>query len=138
MQHSISVGETGVRELADYLLDYQGFSSVPPTALVSISHVPFHVSDGFSSMSYKVTSLQRFVCNDFEAGELSPGSFTVGSVYRIRILDVRVLNLDRHAGKMLVKRSEQDKGAGTAELVLIDHSLCLPECLDDPYFEWLN
>ena len=21
---------------------------------------------------------------------------------------------------------------------VIDHGLCLPECLDDPYFEWLN
>ncbi|KAF8045420.1 hypothetical protein N665_4962s0002 [Sinapis alba] len=138
MKHSIPVGETGVRELAAYLLDYQGFSSVPPTALVSISHVPFHVSDAFSSMPYKVASLQRFVCHDFDAGELGPGSFTVASVHRIGILDVRVLNLDRHAGNMLVKRCEQDKGVGTAELVPIDHGLCLPECLDDPYFEWLN
>ncbi|KAF2568577.1 hypothetical protein F2Q68_00028226 [Brassica cretica] len=138
MKHSIPVGETGVRELAAYLLDYQGFSSVPPTALVSISHVPFHVSAAFSSVPYKVASLQKFVCHDFDAGELGPGSFTVASVHRIGILDVRVLNLDRHAGNMLVKRCEQDEGVGTAELVPIDHGLCLPECLDDPYFEWLN
>ncbi|ESQ52807.1 hypothetical protein EUTSA_v10016454mg [Eutrema salsugineum] len=143
MKHSIPVGETGIRELAAYLLDYQGFSGVPPTALVSISHVPFHVRDAFSfsSMPYKVASLQRFVCHDFDAGELGPGSFTVASVHRIGILDVRVLNLDRHAGNMLVKRCDQDKvcnRVGTAELVPIDHGLCLPECLDDPYFEWLN
>ncbi|VVB02948.1 unnamed protein product [Arabis nemorensis] len=143
MKHSIPVGETGIRELAAYLLDYQGFSGVPPTALVSISHVQFHVSDAFSfsSMPYKVASLQRFVGHDFDAGELGPGSFTVTSVHRIGILDVRVLNLDRHAGNMLVKRCDQDKGynrLGTAELVPIDHGLCLPECLDDPYFEWLN
>ena len=143
MKHSIPVGETGIRELAAYLLDYQGFSGVPPTALVSISHVPFHVSDAFSfsSFPYKVASLQRFVSHDFDAGELGPGSFTVSSVHRIGILDVRVLNLDRHAGNMLVKSCDQDKRynrVGTAELVPIDHGLCLPECLDDPYFEWLN
>ena len=82
--------------------------------------------------------MQRFFSHDFDAGELGPGSFTVASVHRIGILDVRVLNLDRHAGNMLVKRCEQDKGVGTAELVPIDHGLCLPEYLDDPYFEWLN
>ncbi|CAA7028811.1 unnamed protein product [Microthlaspi erraticum] len=145
MKHSIPVGETGIRELAAYLLDYNGFSGVPPTALVSISHVQFHVSDAFSfsSVPYKVASLQRFVGHDFDAGELGPGSFTVTSVHRIGILDVRVMNLDRHAGNMLVKkRCDQDKKGynrlGTAELVPIDHGLCLPECLDDPYFEWLN
>ncbi|EOA28873.1 hypothetical protein CARUB_v10025117mg [Capsella rubella] len=143
MKHSIPVGETGIRELAAYLLDYQGFSGVPPTALVSISHVPFHVSDAFSfsSMPYKVASLQRFVGHDYDAGELGPGSFTVTSVHRIGILDVRVLNLDRHAGNMLVKRCDKKEcynRLGTAELVPIDHGLCLPEFLDDPYFEWLN
>ncbi|KAG2242870.1 hypothetical protein Bca52824_095291 [Brassica carinata] len=142
MKHSIPVGETGIRELAAYLLDYQGFSNVPPTALVSISHVPLHVSAfSFSSFPYKVASLQRFVSHDFDAGELGPGSFTVSSVHRIGILDVRVLNLDRHAGNMLVKSCDQEKRynrVGTAELVPIDHGLCLPECLDDPYFEWLN
>lgn len=138
MKRSIPVGESGIREFAAYLLHHQGFSSVPPTALVRISHVLFHVSDCDSS-AYKVTSLQRFVGHDFDAGELGPGSFTVGSVHRIGILDVRLLNLDRHAGNMLVKKiHDQDNGVGAAELVPIDHGLCLPECLDDPYFEWLN
>lgn len=139
LKRSIRVGESGIRELAAYLLDHQGFSSVPPTALVRISHVPFHVSDG--DTPHKVASLQRFVGHDFDAGELGPGSFTVGSVHRIGILDVRVLNLDRHAGNMLVKKihdQEDESGVGAAELVPIDHGLCLPECLDDPYFEWLN
>ncbi|VYS60602.1 unnamed protein product [Arabidopsis thaliana] len=143
MKRSIRVGESGIRELAAYLLDHQGFSSVPPTALVRISHVPFH-DRGSDHAAYKVASLQRFVGHDFDAGELGPGSFTVVSVHRIGILDVRVLNLDRHAGNMLVKKiHDQDEttcsnGVGAAELVPIDHGLCLPECLDDPYFEWLN
>ncbi|ESQ44424.1 hypothetical protein EUTSA_v10005874mg [Eutrema salsugineum] len=142
MKRSIRVGDSGIRELAAYLLDHHGFSSVPTTALVRISHVPFHVSDG--EATYKVASLQRFVGHDFDAGELGPGSFTVGSVHRIGILDVRVMNLDRHAGNMLVKKihDQEDQscynGVGAAELVPIDHGLCLPECFDDPYFEWLN
>ncbi|XP_010554739.1 PREDICTED: phosphatidylinositol 4-kinase gamma 1-like [Tarenaya hassleriana] len=143
MKRSVRVGETGIRELAAYLLDHQGFAGIPDTALVRISHVPFHVSDAFpfSTMPYKVASLQRFVGHDFDAGELGPGSFSVASVHRIGILDVRVLNLDRHAGNMLVRRCDQGVGhnrVGAAELVPIDHGLCLPECLDDPYFEWLN
>ncbi|KAL0714590.1 hypothetical protein Bca4012_021569 [Brassica carinata] len=134
LKRSIRVGESGIREVAAYLLDHQGFSSVPPTALVRISHVPFHGNDA----ACKVASLQRYVGHDFDAGELGPGSFTVGSVHRIGILDVRVLNLDRHAGNMLVKNESCYNGVGAAELVPIDHGLCLPECLDDPYFEWLN
>ncbi|WZZ17705.1 hypothetical protein YC2023_110794 [Brassica napus] len=141
LKRSIRVGESGIREVAAYLLDHQGFSSVPPTALVRISHVPFHRNDDGEA----VASLQRYVGHDFDAGELGPGSFAVGSVHRIGILDVRVLNLDRHAGNMLVKKiHDQDdesccyNGVGAAELVPIDHGLCLPECLDDPYFEWLN
>ena len=133
LKRSIRVGESGIREVAAYLLDHQGFSSVPPTALVRISHVPFHGNDGEA-----VASLQRYVGHDFDAGELGPGSFTVGSVHRIGILDVRMLNLDRHAGNMLVKNESCYNGVGAAELVPIDHGLCLPECLDDPYFEWLN
>ncbi|XP_010504566.1 PREDICTED: phosphatidylinositol 4-kinase gamma 8-like [Camelina sativa] len=143
VKRSIRVGETGIRELAAYLLDHQGFSGVPPTALVRISHVPFHVSDSDQAAN-KVASLQRFVGHDFDAGELGSGSFTVASVHRIGILDVRVLNLDRHAGNMLVKKlQDQDESTccnrvGAAELVPIHHGLCLPERLEDPYFEWLN
>ncbi|EOA26042.1 hypothetical protein CARUB_v10019456mg [Capsella rubella] len=143
VKRSIRVGETGIRELAAYLIDHQGFSGVPPTALVRIAHVPFHVSDN-DHAAYKVASLQRFVGHDFDAGELGPGSFTVSSVHRIGILDVRVMNLDRHGGNMLVKKvPDQDESTccnrvGAAELVPIDHGLCLPECLEDPYFEWLN
>lgn len=33
---------------------------------------------------------------------------------------------------------QQRQGVGAAELVPIDHGLCLPECLDDPYLECFN
>ncbi|GMI84675.1 phosphoinositide 4-kinase gamma 1 [Hibiscus trionum] len=142
MKRSIRVGETGIRELAAYLLDHGGFAGVPATALVKISHVAFHVNEAtaISAAPYKIASLQNFVSHDFDAGELGPAGFSVASVHRIGIFDLRILNLDRHAGNILVKKKDQRENyaTGAAELVPIDHGLCLPECLDDPYFEWLH
>ncbi|GMP97961.1 hypothetical protein CsSME_00046022 [Camellia sinensis var. sinensis] len=153
---SIRIGETGLRELAAYLLDHGGFAGVPPTALVKISHVAsFHVNVNNSNSSEeelanildqsppscKIASLQRFVDHDSDAGDLGPSGFSVSSIHCIGILDIRILNLDRHAGNMLVKQGHGHGSSyadGAAELVPIDHGLCLPESLDDPYFEWLH
>ncbi|WCJ28704.1 Phosphatidylinositol 4-kinase gamma 8 [Euphorbia peplus] len=146
IKRSIKVGGTGMRELAAYLLDHDGFAGVPPTALVKIADVGFHVNTeidkncNVSSSTFKIASLQRFVEHDFDAGELGSSGFSVASVHQIGIFDIRVLNLDRHAGNILVKKNDQGKNYtdGVAELVPIDHGLCLPEWLDNPYFEWLH
>ncbi|KAF8007094.1 hypothetical protein BT93_K1177 [Corymbia citriodora subsp. variegata] len=140
VKRSICVGESGARELAAYILDHGGFSGVPPTALVKISHVFDDIDALPTSLTpYKIASLQRFVDHDFDAGELGPSSFSVTSVHRIGILDLRILNLDRHAGNILVKKHLNEiSTAGSLELVPIDHGLCLPEFLEDPYFEWLH
>ncbi|WOG99957.1 hypothetical protein DCAR_0519313 [Daucus carota subsp. sativus] len=141
MKPSIRVGETGIRELAAYLLDHDGFAGVPPTALVKIAHVKFHVNNSESAVAAppcKIASLQRFVAHDSDAGDLGPSGFSVSSVHRIGILDVRILNLDRHSGNLLVKHGQEGYAVGAAELIPIDHGLCLPEALDDPYFEWLH
>ncbi|KAE8678543.1 Phosphatidylinositol 4-kinase gamma 7 [Hibiscus syriacus] len=136
------LGETGIRELAAYLLDHGGFAGVPATALVKISHVAFNVNEAtaISATPYKIASLQNFVSHDFDAGELGPAGFSVASVHRIGIFDLRILNVDRHAGNILVKIKGQHENyaVGAAELVPIDHGLCLPECLDDLYFGWLH
>ncbi|KAK6127180.1 hypothetical protein DH2020_039064 [Rehmannia glutinosa] len=142
MRSSIRIGETGFRESAAYLLDHDGFSGVPPTALVKFSHVEFDLNtsglDETETPPYKIASLQRFVDHESDAGDLGPSSFSVTSVHRIGILDVRLMNLDRHAGNILVRRGTESCGGGKAELVPIDHGFCLPESLDDPYFEWLH
>ncbi|GMN53302.1 hypothetical protein TIFTF001_022437 [Ficus carica] len=141
VKRSVRIGETGIRELAAYLLDHGGFAGVPPSALVKISHVPFHFNNAttVSSTPCKIASLQRFIDHDYDAGELGPSGFSVASVHQIGILDIRLLNLDRHAGNILVKKHDRNSYAiGAAELVPIDHGLCLPEWLDDPYFEWLH
>ncbi|XP_042513528.1 phosphatidylinositol 4-kinase gamma 8-like [Macadamia integrifolia] len=147
LKRSIRVGETGVREVAAYLLDHGSFAGVPPTALVKISQVPFHVNDSETTTPplSKIASLQRFVDHDSDAGDLGPSSFSVSYIHRIGILDVRLLNLDRHSGNILVKYHRNSinyvndsYAVEDAELVPIDHGLCLPEMLDDPYFEWLH
>lgn len=142
LQRSVRVGETGIRELAAYLLDHDGFAGVPATALVKISNVPFFVNNASEISSpppFKVASLQRFMDHDLDAGELGPSSFSVASVHRVGIFDARLLNLDRHAGNILVKKYLQGScSTGSLELIPIDHGLCLPEWLDDPYFEWLH
>ncbi|CAO2203174.1 unnamed protein product [Urochloa humidicola] len=125
-----------LREVAAFLLDHGGFASVEPTALIRISR------PSAAATTTTVASIQRFVAHEYDAGELGPSRFSVASVHRVGILDVRLLNIDRHAGNILVKQSSSppmpQPQPQPLELVPIDHGLCLPEQLDDPYFEWLH
>jgi len=168
LKRSIRVGETGVREVAAYLLDHEHFAKVPATALVKAIHPIFNVNRENTGMmggvlpvdSAKIGSFQQFVSHDFDASEHGTSRFPVSSVHRIGILDIRLFNTDRHAGNILVKKLGTDVGGGAStgykastsncwsrsglrveeavELIPIDHGLCLPETLDDPYFEWLH
>ncbi|CAN7040760.1 unnamed protein product [Brassica oleracea var. botrytis] len=145
LKPSVRVGETGYREVAAYLLDHDHFANVPPTALVKITHTVFNVNDGVNGnrsrekkklVSSKIASFQKFVAHDFDASDHGTSSFPVASVHRIGILDIRILNTDRHGGNLLVKKP--DGRFGQVELIPIDHGLCLPETLEDPYFEWIH
>ncbi|CAM6092758.1 unnamed protein product [Calypogeia fissa] len=161
LKRSIRVGETGVREVAAYLLDHNHFANVPSTVLVKAAHPIFNVNpnnsivqrEGSSSAVpvSKICSYQQFVKHDFDASEHGTSRFPVSQVHRIGILDVRILNTDRHAGNILVRQTKSEDApqlSGSAawerslgnEVVLIpiDHGLCLPENLEDPYFEWLH
>ncbi|WOL19188.1 phosphatidylinositol 4-kinase gamma 5 [Canna indica] len=152
LKRSVRVGETGFREVAAYLLDYDNFANVPPTALVKITHSMFHVNDGMNNNSSarncgrmqqimsKIASFQQFIPHDFDASDHGTSSFPVAAIHRIGILDIRILNTDRHAGNLLVRKLENGVGRFGArmELIPIDHGLCLPESLEDPYFEWIH
>ncbi|XP_020102853.1 phosphatidylinositol 4-kinase gamma 5-like [Ananas comosus] len=151
LKRSVRVGETGFREVAAYLLDYDHFANVPPTALVKITHSVFHVNDGVNSnnprgcdrkheVTSKIASFQQFIPHDFDASDHGTSSFPVAAVHRIGILDVRIFNTDRHAGNLLVRKFDGAAGrfGGQTELIPIDHGLCLPESLEDPYFEWIH
>ncbi|XP_052196383.1 phosphatidylinositol 4-kinase gamma 7-like [Diospyros lotus] len=145
LKPSVRVGETGFREVAAYLLDYDHFANVPPTALVKITHPIFNVNDGVNTNKHqqlmhasKIASFQQFIPHDFDASDHGTSSFPVAAIHRIGILDIRILNTDRHAGNLLVKKLDGVGRFGQVELVPIDHGLCLPESLEDPYFEWIH
>lgn len=146
LKHSVRVGETGFREVAAYLLDYDHFANVPPTALVKITHSVFNVNDEVkgNNLDYKknpvskIASLQQYISHDYDASDHGTSSFPVSSVHRIGVLDIRIFNTDRHAGNLLVKKLDGVGRFGQVELIPIDHGLCLPETLEDPYFEWIH
>ncbi|KVH97536.1 hypothetical protein Ccrd_000363 [Cynara cardunculus var. scolymus] len=151
LKRSVRVGETGYREVAAYLLDYDHFANVPPTALVKITHSIFNVNDSVSGnnnnkperkkkLYSKIASFQQFMPHDFDASDHGTSSFPVSAVHRIGILDIRIFNTDRHAGNLLVRKLNNDEVGrfSEVELIPIDHGLCLPESLEDPYFEWIH
>ncbi|XP_042451505.1 phosphatidylinositol 4-kinase gamma 5-like isoform X2 [Zingiber officinale] len=150
LKRSVRVGETGFREVAAYLLDYGNFANVPPTSLVKITHSVFHVNNEMNNSNWngvrkqrvisKIASFQQFMPHDFDASDHGTSSFPVAGIHRIGILDIRIFNTDRHAGNLLVRKIENGVGrfGGRMELIPIDHGLCLPEGLEDPYFEWIH
>uniref|UniRef100_A0A2P2K4V0 1-phosphatidylinositol 4-kinase n=1 Tax=Rhizophora mucronata TaxID=61149 RepID=A0A2P2K4V0_RHIMU len=145
LKRSVRVGETGFREVAAYLLDHDHFANVPSTALAKVTHSIFNVNDGLNGNKLqkkkqvsKIASLQQFIPHDFDASDHGTSSFPVSAVHRIGILDVRIFNTDRHAGNLLIKKLDGIGRFGQVELVPIDHGLCLPEFLEDPYFEWIH
>lgn len=145
LKRSVRVGETGFREVAAYLLDYDHFANVPPTALVKITHSIFNINDGVNAnkphtkkLVSKIASLQQYIRHDYDASDHGTSSFPVSAVHRIGILDIRIFNTDRHAGNLLVKKLDDVGMFGQVELIPIDHGLSLPESLEDPYFEWIH
>ncbi|XP_056164579.1 phosphatidylinositol 4-kinase gamma 7-like [Syzygium oleosum] len=145
LKRSVRVGETGIREVAAYLLDSEHFANVPPTALVKITHSMFNINDGVNPDKpnkkkpvSKIASFQQFMPHDFDASDHGTSSFPVSAVHQIGILDIRIFNTDRHAGNLLVRKLDSMGSFGQVELIPIDHGLCLPETLEDPYFEWIH
>ncbi|GAB2226511.1 hypothetical protein Droror1_Dr00022321 [Drosera rotundifolia] len=145
LKRSVRVGETGIREVAAYLLDYDHFASVPATALVKITHSIFNLNNGMNGnkvpdrkLVSKIASFQQFIPHDFDASDHGTSSFPVCAVHRIGILDIRILNTDRHAGNLLVRKLGGAGRFDQVELIPIDHGLCLPESVEDPYFEWIH
>lgn len=152
LKKSVRVGETGFREVAAYLLDHDNFANVPATALVKITHSIFNINcpvnggnpapahDQKQQVNSKIASFQQFIAHDFDASDYGTSSFPVAAVHRIGILDIRIFNTDRHAGNVLVRKLNGGTGrfGCQTELFPIDHGMCLPENLEDPYFEWIH
>lgn len=142
------VGEGALREVAAYLLDHpmarrrsfcneeKGFSGVPPTMMVKCLHKAFNYRDGYkyALRNVKIGSLQMFVENNGSCEDMGPRAFPKDEVHKISVLDIRLANADRHAGNILVTRSEEQ---GQIVLVPIDHGYCLPVNFEDCTFDWL-
>ena len=71
------------------------------------------------SMDFICGSLQQFVPNAESCEDYGPNLFSTTNVHRIGILDLRILNCDRHTGNLLFDLSEK-------RLIPIDHALSFP------------
>lgn len=81
-------------------------------------------------VNWKIGSLQIFVNHDDDACDISCTKFDVAQVHRIGIFDVRVMNLDRHEGNILVKLREAGNYSSGVDLTPIDHGVILPDFED--------
>jgi len=121
-------GEAAQREVAAYLLDHEQFYGVPKTQLVKITH---NFNNG--EFCTKTGSLQEFIENDGCTEDFGTRSFPVDEVHKIGILDIQILNVDRHSGNILVRETKNG-----LNLVPIDQGFSLPDTIDCSWFEWMN
>ena len=136
-------GESAAREVAAYVLDRANFADVPPTTIANLALT--------SGAAPQRGSLQKFVPHEKESWDIGPGVFIREEVHAIALLDLRLLNADRHGGNMLlsysfsettsndVNEEEAEEGA-SPHLTPIDHGFCLPAFpfIGDSWFEWIS
>lgn len=154
LREGIRPGESCLREVAAYLIDHGGFSSVPMTTLTDARHPAFNMNgarlklaeggaamgshalnssvNAVSQMTKKVGSCQEFVNAECSMDDLSPSKLDVDEVHKIAILDIRIMNADRNAANLLCRRRTDN----TLELVPIDHGFCLRAAADVAWFDW--
>lgn len=120
IKRGLQYGVAYLKEQAAWILD-MGFAGVPHTKHGSV--------DLGTSTSFG--SLQEYRPHVCSCEDMGTSRFSIDDVHRIGILDIRLLNLDRHLGNILV----QEDG----HLVPIDHGYVLPSIHDiaDVFFEWL-
>jgi len=126
-------GEASSREVAAYLLDREGFYGVPPT-FPSDFPAEYFGTTSTESPSTKSGSLQQYVEHDGAAGDIGPKAFPANEVHKIGILDIQIMNCDRHEGNILYKKNAN----GSFKLIPIDHSYSLPHSLDKAWFDWIH
>lgn len=131
LRKGVLSGEAAYREVAAYILDYEGFSSVPPTCLAEAAHKNFCYRE--TSLVSKRGSLQSFISNNGVIEDYSPTFFSRQEVQKIAVLDMRILNLDRNEANILVIKNSR-------ELIPIDHGLSIPDCFEVSLFDvcWMS
>lgn len=105
------ISESAQHEVAAYIMDERadGFYNVPKTGIVAIhpnscgcSKTCKHLSSFFAST--KIGSLQEFVESDGASWDVGSSLFPVKEVHKIGILDIQIVNNDRHGGNILIKK----------------------------------
>lgn len=89
----------------------------------------------------KFGSLQMFCKSEGDIGNFSPDKFHKDEVHKIAILDLRILNIDRNDGNILVKpKLDRKSGRKVWTLTPIDHGLCIPDNLTVCSFDlaWMS
>lgn len=104
-----------------------------PEASYNSTGIESSSSSNGPKIGLKYGSLQYFVRADDAASNFSSDLFSVDEVHKIGILDLRIMNLDRNDGNLLVKKhaaKENKKSKYEYQLIPIDHSLSIPDNLE--------
>ena len=130
LKRGILSGESSFREFAAFLLDHQGAAHVPDTCLVRCWH------PAFASSEPKEGSLQLFRAHRHSLEDY--GNFSaidVCDLQHMAVLDIRLCNVDRHLGNILVNYADK---SSKWDIAAIDHGYCLPDFsgLCDVHFDW--
>lgn len=107
-------------------------AGVPETQHVKLPTGFFDHSDGsvadtktgLQQQQFVRGSLQKFVPDSENCENYGPSLFTAEDVHKIGVLDLRILNCDRHTGNMLV--TSPGSTSRKAHLIPIDHALSFP------------
>lgn len=142
---NIPSGQGYIREVAAYVMDKDHFASVPATTLVETYHPKFSYVNK-SIKEKKIGSLQEFVQGVSKAEDLGlnfVASFDVSEVHKIVILDLRILNADRHGGNLFYNVSNAvlpytflSDGPKALQLIPFDHGSAFPLSPNISVYDW--
>ena len=94
------------RELIAFALD-SGSAGVPATQLAKVRHESLRTINR-RAHSYKIGSIQSYVREiECTAEDMGPGMINKDDIQRVALLDIRLCNLDRHPGNLLVCHSKR-------------------------------
>lgn len=122
---NIPPGTGGIREVAAYKL--HRFCNVPPTGITKL-RVPFGNKTEYDQGSVQ---LYQHDCISFEKILDTNESFEIDSLQRIALMDILLLNCDRHEDNILVRKADK-------KLIPIDHGMILPGIATRLRFIWMK
>lgn len=120
---TLSTREQALNEVCAYKIDklspLQLQAGIPETRHVKIPASLFSANSD-NSAGYVKGSLQQYVVDGESCEDYGPSMFSKDNVHKAGILDLKILNCDRHTGNFLLQPKDKT-------LVPIDHALSFPE-----------